>query len=144
MILKDLSELRLKSTELFSYPSLYLLTEMTHFSRCHKEKDAFHKREGSLIALLGMLGMNALCIAGDDLVITDAKVVSEYLKIMEECEVRISKEKPLISSVGPMPTSKSLPLENNQCPPSPKMRISPFEAPIFFEAGRERPPPLLP
>lgn len=37
---------------------------------------------------------------GDDLVIADPNVASEYLKIMDECEVTISKEKSLISSVG--------------------------------------------
>lgn len=39
-------------------------------------------------------------ILGDDIVIADELVAQEYLKIIDDCEVKISKEKSLISSNG--------------------------------------------
>lgn len=45
-------------------------------------------------------------ILGDDIVIADEKVAAEYARIMDECEVTISKEKSLISHTGAMEFAK--------------------------------------
>lgn len=51
-------------------------------------------------------------ILGDDLVIADSEVAKEYLRIMEDCEVSISKEKSLISSTGACEFAKRFRIKN--------------------------------
>ena len=45
-------------------------------------------------------------ILGDDLVIGDSKVAEQYLAIMQDAEVTISKEKSLISCTGALELAK--------------------------------------
>lgn len=45
-------------------------------------------------------------ILGDDVVIADEKVAQESKKLMDDCEVTISKEKSLVSTTGAMEFAK--------------------------------------
>lgn len=49
---------------------------------------------------------NNYAILGDDVVIADEKVAQESKKLMDDCEVTISKEKSLVSTTGAMEFAK--------------------------------------
>lgn len=61
-------------------------------------------------------------ILGDDVVIADEKVAQESKKLMDDCEVTISKEKSLFSTTGAMEFAKRFIADDGRNNLSPRER----------------------
>lgn len=73
-------------------------------------------------------------ILGDDLVIADESIAKEYLRIMEECGVEISREKSLISSSGACEFAKRFRTDLG------RVDLSPVSAKVLMLFGGFMPP----